>query len=339
MNDEPERISLSLTDVRALAVRVLEANGLGPAHVDFVADTILAGERDGCAAHGIYRLTNCVKTLRAGKVNPNAVPKELSAASAVTRIDADGGFAQAAFAAGLPRLVERTRSYGIGILAINRCVHFAALWPEIEAVVEQGLVAFACTPSHAWVAPAGGNAPLFGTNPIAFGWPRPGEHPFVFDFATSAAARGEIELHARAGKPIPEGWAIDEDGCSTTDAAAGLSGSLLTFGGHKGSALSALVELLAGPLIGDMTSAESLSYDDGAKASPFGGEIIIAIDPEGVLGEAAAAHIARAEGLFEAILAQGARLPSERRYASRRRSAVEGVTVPKQLYDEIVSYA
>src|SRR3546814_5573274 len=33
--------------------------------------------------------------------------------------------------------------------------------------------------------------------PISFGWPRPGREAFVFDFATSAAARGEIELRRR----------------------------------------------------------------------------------------------------------------------------------------------
>ncbi len=82
--------------------------------------------------------------------------------------------------------------------------------------------------------------------------------------ATSAAARGEIQLHQRAGKALPEGWGIDSQGQPTTDAAEVLNGAMLTFGGHKGSALAAMVELLAGPLIGDMTSAESLAWDNGA---------------------------------------------------------------------------
>lgn len=82
--------------------------------------------------------------------------------------------------------------------------------------------------------------------------------------ATSAAARGEIQLHQRSGKALPEGWGIDSQGQPTTDAAEVLNGAMLTFGGHKGSALAAMVELLAGPLIGDMTSAESLAWDNGA---------------------------------------------------------------------------
>jgi len=60
---------------------------------------------------------------------------------------------------------------------------------------------------------------------------------------------------------------------------------MLTFGGHKGSALAAMIELLAGPLIGDLTSAQSLAHDAGAGASPFHGELILAFDPRRFLGE------------------------------------------------------
>jgi LDH2 family malate/lactate/ureidoglycolate dehydrogenase len=57
-------------------------------------------------------------------------------------------------------------------------------------------------------------------------------------------SRGRRER--RAGKLLPEGWAIDSTGQSTTDPIAALAGSLLPFGGHKGSALSTMIELLAG---------------------------------------------------------------------------------------------
>ena len=229
------------------------------------------------------------------------------------------------------------RANGIAALAINRCVHFSALWADIEPLTEQGLVALACTPSHAWVTPAGGSRPLFGTNPIAFGWPRADRPPFLFDMATSAAARGEIELHRRAGTPLPEGWGIDKAGNPSTDAASVLEGAMLTFGGHKGSALAAMVELLAGPLIGDMTSKESLAYDDGTGSSPYGGELIIALDPERFLGADKAKYFAGAEAMFADMQAQGARIPGERRYRQRRQSEQYGVEIPRTLYDEIVA--
>src|SRR3546814_10357561 len=115
---------------------------------------------------------------------------------------------------------------------------------------------------------------------------------------------------------------MDAEGERTTDAGGALAGAMLTFGGHKGSELATMVELIAGPLIGDMTSRESIAHDAGAGASPFGGELVIAIDPAGFLGGAAAAHLERAENLLEGIKAQGARLPSERRYAELGRAHV-----------------
>jgi hypothetical protein len=61
-----------------------------------------------------------------------------------------------------------------------------------------------------------------------------GASPYVFDFATSVAARGEIELRRRAGEALPEGWALDPDGAPTTDPERALAGAMLPFGGHKG---------------------------------------------------------------------------------------------------------
>ncbi|RMB36684.1 LDH2 family malate/lactate/ureidoglycolate dehydrogenase [Sphingomonas sp. PP-F2F-G114-C0414] len=333
---QADGIRLSLDEVRALARKVLLEAGLSRAHAEAVAETMVSGERDGCASHGIYRLLVAANSIAKGVVAVDAEPVVSEPARALVRVDGGGGFAQLAFERGRQRLAEKARAYGIAALALNKVVHFAALWPEVEALAEEGLVALAVTPSHAWVAPAGGTQPVFGTNPIAFGWPRPGREPFVFDFATSAVARGEIELHRRAGKAVPDDWGYDAEGQLTTDAAAVLNGAMRTFGGHKGSALAAMVELLAGPLIGDMTSRESLEADAARGGSPIGGELIIAIDPVGFLGDAVAEHLTRAEAMFAAIEGQGARLPAQRRYAARARSLTEGVTIPAALYRDIM---
>ncbi|TQI65277.1 LDH2 family malate/lactate/ureidoglycolate dehydrogenase [Bosea sp. AK1] len=337
MDNAHHPVRLSLDELRTLAIKILQAHGLASDHAEAVAATVVAGERDGCTSHGAYRLIVCARTLQQGNVIKDAVPEVTHPSPALTKVNAHGGFAQLAFSAGVSHLADKVKKFGISALALNNCVHFAALWPEVEAMAERGLVAIACTPSHAWVAPAGGTKPVFGTNPIAFGWPRPGRYPFVFDFATSATARGEIELHNRENKPIPLGWGLDKEGNPTTSAEAALAGAMQTFGGHKGSALAMMIELLGGPLIGDMTSLESIQVDAGRKSSPIGGELIIAIDPEGFLGLSAAAHIARAEKVFDAITRQGARLPSERRYKARARSLSEGVELPCRLYAELIA--
>lgn len=337
MSEAAAGVAMTLDELRELARAKLRTAGLAGDHADAVAETMVSGERDGCASHGIYRLLVADRSIRAGVVVPDAVPQVSEPKAGLVQVDGGGGFAQLAFERGMPLLVAKARANGIAALALNNVVHFAALWPEVETLAGQGLVALAFTPSHAWVAPAGGTKPVFGTNPIAFGWPRPGREPFVFDFATSAVARGEIELHRREGRAIPEDWGYDSEGRSTTDAQAVLNGAMRTFGGHKGSALAGMVELLAGPLIGDMTSAESIAADGGRGGSPIGGELILAIDPAGFLGEAVQAHLERAEAMFAAIEQQGARLSSQRRYAARVRSLAQGVTIPAALYADIMA--
>lgn len=336
MSDMNE-IVLSLDDVHALAMRVLTHNGMSDAHARAIANVIMQGQRDECHSHGVYRLLVCVRSLRKGKVDPQATPTLRPLSSSIVAVDAHRGFSLLSFETGLPVLVEMTRQHGIAAMAINNCYHFSALWPEVEAIAAAGLAGIAMNPSHSWVAPEGGNRPVFGTNPIAFAWPRPGRTPFVFDFATSAIARGDIELHAKQGKPIPSHWAIDVDGQPTTDPKVALQGAMRTFGGHKGSALAAMVELLGGALIGDMTSQESMEFDDGVGATPCHGELVIAFDPKVFLGDDLGAGLARGERMLDAIVAQGARLPSQRRFDARSRSIANGVRIPRPLYEEILA--
>lgn len=328
---------LSPQEIETLSMRVLRHHGLSEAHAGAITRVVMAGQRDDCQSHGVYRILDCVRTIRKGKVNAAAEPRLRDGAGAIVRVDADFGFAPLAFERGLDPLTESARRHGLGALVIRHCVHFSALWPEIEALTSRGLVALALTPSHAWVAPAGGRRPTLGTNPIAFGWPRGDKDPYVFDFATSAIARGDLELHRRSGRPLPDGCGVDAEGRPATDPLDVMAGAMLTFGGHKGSALSTMVELMAGALIGDWLSSESLDYDAGALASPCHGELILAFDPA-VFGDPAEAS-ARAETLFEAIESQGARLPSQRRYAARARSLEQGIAVPRALYEEIQALA
>lgn len=337
MTQAEASVQLSLAQVYQIAQDTLTGNGMAPAHAASIARVITAGQRDECHSHGLYRLISCVDTMRKGKVVLDAEPEMEDVSPAITRVDARFGFSQLAFDHGLGELIRKAQGIGIAALAINNCYHFSALWPEVEAIAEAGLVGLAMTPSHSWVAPAGGTRPVYGTNPIAFSWPRPGPHPYVFDFATSATARGEIELHRRAGKDIPPGWALDEQGQPTTDPVAALQGTMLAFGGHKGSALSAMIELMGGALIGDMLSSDSQRFDEGAKVTPCHGELILALSPALFGGAGATSASERAETMFDAITAQGARLPSQRRFEARARSLAHGVQVPAALYRDVLA--
>lgn len=249
------------------------------------------------------------------------------AGSAIVRVDAKGGLANAAFELGLPALAARTRELGLAALVINDCCHFSAFWAEAEALTDEGLAGMVMCPSCSSVAPSGGAKPVLGTNPFAFGWPRRGRDPYVFDFATSVAARGEIEVLRRAGKTLPVGWAIDETGAPTTDPEAALAGAMLPFGGHKGSAISTMIELLAAIMIGDRTSLEALDFIGTTTLVPVHGELIVAFDPARLAQGRPGDPLDRAEVLFEAILGTGARLPSQRRFLARQKSHTEGITL------------
>ena len=132
MMTEQTHVTLSLDQVGDLSRAALSRLGLAAAHVEAVTATIVAGERDGCASHGIYRLLVCADTLKTGKVAKDADPTVDDRAAGVVRVDARGGYAQLAFQRGLPLLVDKARKSGIAAMAINDCVHFAALWPEIR---------------------------------------------------------------------------------------------------------------------------------------------------------------------------------------------------------------
>lgn len=330
-----KNVTLSLEEADLLSNDVLTSNGFSQEHAAAITRSVLTAQRDECHSHGLYRLIGCVQTARRGGVDPRAIPKVSDDAPGIVRVDAQRGCSLLSFEKGKPHLIEKAKHCGLAALAINNSFHFSALWSEVESLSEEGLVALAMTPSHAYVAPAGGTSPLFGTNPVAFSWPRPGGVPYTFDFATSVVARGEIELHKRAGKTLPEGWAIDRNGDPTIDAEAALSGALLTFGGYKGSALSTMIELLAGPLIGDLLGHETRAVDENGEGKPFHGELVLAFSPEVFLGKETEKHMHHAESLFEGILSQGARLPSQRRHAARARSLADGIKIPESLYKEL----
>ncbi|MDO4905811.1 MAG: Ldh family oxidoreductase [Lautropia sp.] len=320
-----DSVYLSFDELHGLVRDVLGSGGFSAAHAAAIARVIVKAERDQCRSHGIYRIRGMFATLQGGVADGVAEPTIGNPADRpIVKVDAHGGFSPWAFELAAPLLAEKARRFGIAALAINDCVHYSALWPEVEQLAEAGVAALAMCPSNAYVAPAGGIRKLLGTNPLAFGWPCTGGNPYVFDFATSVAARGEVELLRLDGKRLPDGWAIDAEGRPTNDPAAALDGALLTFGGHKGSAIATMIEILAGVLIGDLTSVESSELDGGRILAPRHGELIIALSPDAFGAADLTEHTRK---LLDEFGAQGARLPSQRRYAARAQSAAKGIAI------------
>ena len=338
MSDE---VRLSLDDVHRLATEALRAHGVSAEQTRAIADNIQRAERDGAKSHGLFRIPFYVRTIVKGRVKVDAVPVVRDLAPSVVQVDAREGFAPLALEVGAGPLVDKAKAQGIAAQAILNTFHIGALWPEVERIAERGLVAFAFTSSICFMAPAGGTKPLYGTNPMAFAWPREGPPPLVFDQSSSVSARGEIMIHKRDGRALPEGWAIDSEGRPTSDPDAALAGAQLPFGGYKGASIALMVELLAGALIGEVFGFEEYARDADDSVGGLGGHFMIAIDPlRCVAHDERGAQLAHAEKLFVRILElEGTRLPSQRRYTARVRTPTEGVTIPKLLHDTLRDYA
>lgn len=313
-------VELSVEDIAELASACLVANGCDAANAGAASRTIAAAERDGAVSHGLFRLPGYVASLRSGKVNGKANPREEALTPAAIRLDGDRGFAPLAIEYGTPLLAEAAAASGVAVLLIRNSFHFAALWPEVEALAERGLVGLACTVHTPMVAPFGAKKPFFSTNPLAFAYPRPGRDPYVFDMATAAKARGDIGVAARDGHELPPGTGLDAEGNPTTDAAkVHDGGTILPFGGYKGSAIATMIELLAAGLVGDHFSYEAVEADNRDGGPAMGGEFILALAPEVLAGPGWADH----SGAFltELESMDGIRLPGQRRFTNRRSTA------------------
>ena len=170
---------------------------------------------------------------------------------------------------------------------------------------------------------------------MAFGWPRgKNKPPMVFDQASAAMARGEIQIAARDGHKVPVTAGLGPDGEQTTDPAAVLKGVQLPFGGYKGAAIAMMVELMCAGLTGERFSFEAAEADNNDGGPPRGGEFIMAIDP------AAFGHdedwLAHSEGFFDRLLAlEGTRLPGARRHNNRAKTPGQGIDIPRSLFETI----
>jgi (2R)-3-sulfolactate dehydrogenase (NADP+) len=329
--------TLTLDEVEALSFRALTASGASSAQAEPTARSIRDAEADGIRTVGLGYLPTYCEHLACGKVVGDAVPVVTAPRPATVLVDARHGFAHAAFAAGRAPLVQAARTCGIGILSVSHSYSAGVLGWFVERVADDGLVSMMFANSSAAMAPTGGAVPFFGTNPIAWAAPRVDGVPVVADFSSSAVAWVKVNEAARAGNDIPLGWALDAAGHPTTDANAALAGSMAPAGGHKGSALALLVDIMGGGVTGSNFSFEASGFGGNEGGPPDVGQVILAIDPTATTGNG---FVGRLEIELAAMTAQpGVRLPGDRRLAHRQHAARDGVVVPADLMAVLEEWA
>lgn len=330
--------TLTLNDVEALTQAALLASNVGEDNATSVTRSVVASEADGIHSHGLARLPTYCEHARCGKIDGHATPTVEPVASAGLRADAAGGFAHPAIDRGLERLYPLARNTGVAALAVTHSYNCGVVGYHMERIADAGLIGLGFVNAPASIAPWGGKRPVFGTNPLACGVPRAGQPPLVIDQSSSVVAKSEIVVHKQKGEPIPEGWALDSEGNPTTDPEAALAGgTMVPMGGHKGSGIALIVEIMAAALTGANFALDASSFADNTGDSPGTGQFFLAIDPSAFAG---ADFPERLEYLLRAISEQeGARLPGQGRLRARERTAEEGVTIADGLLEKIRGYA
>lgn len=316
----------------------LRRAGCDDENAEAVAAVMAAADRDGCASHGLFRLSGYLASLRSGKVDGKARPTLSQLAPSVLQVDGHGGFAPLAMKAARGDIGTMARAQGLAAAAIVDVYHFSALWVDIEPLVEAGLCAMCFTGSLPRIAPAGSSNAFFGSNPMAFGWPRENGGTLIFDQASATMAGGEIMIAAREGRSLPTGVGLDAAGNPTTNPAEILQGALLPFGGYKGSAIAMMIELLAAGLIGQPFSFEAGEADNRDGGPANGGVLLLAFDP--VRFGDANGWMRHSERFLRQLSEVGqVRLPGDRRSKNRMRNAAKGMPVPATMWREALRAA
>ena len=289
-------------------------------------------------SHGIFRVNGNLGSLDSGWVDGKAVPVLDDVAPGMLRGDGRNGFSLPLLEAARAPLMAKAKTNGIAVLTVRNAHHFSAVWPDIEPFAREGFVALAMVNSMASVVPHGGHRKLYGTNPMGFAAPRARGEPLVFDQASSGWSNGDVQIARREGRMLPEGIGVDRDGKPTTDPEAVLEGgALLPFGGHKGSSIAMLMEIMGAALAGGDYSFEIDWSGHPGAATPHGGQTYILIDPS--RGQVRT-FTERMETLITAIHDAGQdRLPGDRRYANRRESMLHGIVIPASELERLRALA
>ena len=316
--------SLTPERIETLARRALVQHGASEAQARALAAGIAAAERDGLKSHGLMYLPIYCEHLACGKVLGGAEPQLSRPAPACLAVDARNGFAHAAIDLGLPALVELAGAQGVASLAIRNSYNCGALGYHTERLAQAGLVALGFTNAPASIAPWGARKAALGTNPWSLAVPNgAGGARFVIDQSASVVAKSEVVKRARAGEPIPQGWAFDAAGRPTVDPAEALKGTMAPSGGYKGVGSALLVEIFAACLTGANPGVAASPFSGTVGGPPGTGQFFLALAPEQLSGGAFADRLETVVAAF----GEGARLPSSRRFAARAKTEREGVEV------------
>jgi LDH2 family malate/lactate/ureidoglycolate dehydrogenase len=275
-------------------IAVFEGLGTPSDEARICAEVLIASDLRGIESHGVGRLKYYYDRIRAGVQFTKTKIEIVKETETTAVLDGHHGMGHVIAYRAMRLAMDKARAYGLGAVAVRNSTHYgiAGYYPLMAA--REGMMGLTVTNARPSIAPTFGLEPMLGTNPIAFAAPSDMEFPFCFDAATSISQRGKVEVLARAEKPVPAGWVIDDEGNPATDPDQILKGletstaALLPLGGegemlagYKGYNLATIVEILSASLSGGVFMKDLLGFaPDGSRRPYMLGHFFLAIDIE-----------------------------------------------------------
>jgi delta1-piperideine-2-carboxylate reductase len=233
---------LTIPEARDLIVRVMTALVHDAAGANLIADHLLDCELRGLSYGGLARAISIAERIR--RTGDHRHPISILHETPVSaRLDGGDHLGYLVAHRATSIAIDKTEATGIAIVGASNTWYTGMLSYYAEMAAAHGLVSMIASNASPWVAPHGATEGRLGTNPLCFGFPSADE-PIIFDAGTSAIIHAEVKLAHRLGQQLPENVAFDSAGLPTVDPAAALAGAFATWGGHKGSGLALVVQLL-----------------------------------------------------------------------------------------------
>lgn len=264
-------------DLVELTVRILGAHGVPTDDARLIAESLVTSDLWGHPSHGLLRLPWYVARIESGAMQARSEPEVVSSFAAVTVLEAHDGIGQVVTDRAIDMASEASTQYGVGVVAVRNSNHFgtAAYWTR--RLAERSCVGILTTNGSPAMAPWGGLQKMVGANPWSIAVPSGSHGSVVLDIANTGVARGKIYAAKERGQRLPDGWAIDAAGLPTNDPQAAIDGLILPMAGHKGYAISFMMDVLSGVLTGSSFAADVVGPYVPDKRSGCG-HLVVAID-------------------------------------------------------------
>jgi L-2-hydroxycarboxylate dehydrogenase (NAD+) len=267
------------SELETFVARALTAVGLPAPDAEQVARLMILADLRGSDGHGIFRLPQYVRRIRAGGMNLRPNIRAVQETVATALVDGDNGMGHLVMQFAAQVAIKKAERTGIGLVGVRQSNHAgpAALYAMMP--LERDMIGiYIAVGSANHMPPWGGIELLLSTNPIAFAIPALEEPSIVLDIATSVAAYGKVKTKAQRGEPMPEGWMIDSFGRPLTDPTRAEEGFLLPIGTYKGYGLALVFGLLAGTLNSAAFGRDVIDFNKDDTTPTNTGQVIVALN-------------------------------------------------------------